>query len=110
PVPERARQAEAVHEDDRAALARLLDVQLRTVDGDLHARLPTASTIDFTDGAYAASSDGVKGTGACGAVTRRTGPLRESNACSDTTAAISDATLQCGRASSAAPSAPDIST
>src|SRR5581483_9895301 len=112
PLPERSREAEAVHEHDRPALARDLDVELRAVDCDPvgHASVPTASTIACTEGAYAFSSDGVNGTGACGAVTRRTGPFSESNACSETAAAISDATLQCGGLSSTTTSAPVFST
>ena len=43
-------------------------------------------------------------------MTRRTGPFRESNACSETTAAISDATLQCGGLSSTTTSVPVFST
>ena len=52
----------------------------------------------------------MNGTGACGAVTRRTGPFRKSKACSVTTAAISEATLHCGGLSSTTTSAPVFST
>src|SRR5262249_18039247 len=124
PVPERARQAEAVHEHERRPLAVDLHVELgapdvdqlprlrrRSVHAHLHQpRLSTASTIAATVGAYTSSSDGVNGTGACGAVTRLTGAFRRSNAVSVTTAAISDATLHCGGLSSTTTSAPVFAT